>query len=75
LGLSATLFGLVLGTYDWATGERSHQIMAGVILQAPMAVLWGVFLGGLWLILWPLAYFTHFMIQWLDETQSGWSAS
>jgi hypothetical protein len=64
----AILFGLAVGIFNLnVTGPaRSHP--AADVMGAVLSVLWGVTLTGYLLFLWPLAYFTHFVLEWLEGT-------
>jgi hypothetical protein len=64
--IGATLFGLTVGLYDGVSGTAG-RIPSEVVLQAVLAVWWGVTFTGFLLVLWPLAYATHAMVQWSDE--------
>lgn len=65
--LGATLFGLVVGGYDWASRRGGIGRLPEVLLQDVMATWWGVTVTGFILMLWPLAYLTHALLQWGDE--------
>lgn len=71
LYLGATLFGLAVGIADWpgltATGSRPLENLA----EAVLSVWWGVTITGFLLFLWPLAYGTHWMLEWRDSYPPG----
>lgn len=69
LYMAVTLFGLAIGLADLARGG-AHQIAAEVVLQAVPAALWGVTFTGYFLILWPLAYLNHRLLERARETAS-----
>ena len=64
--LGAILFGLALGVIDLIRhpGQRIvDSLGAGIV-----AVLWGVFVTGFFLFLWPLAYATYWLLAWFDRS-------
>ena len=64
LVLGAILFGLALGATDLIRhpGQRVVESLgAGIV-----GVLWGVFVAGLFLVLWPLAYATYWLLARFD---------
>ena len=63
LYLAAMLFGLAMGIYDWVSEPRAGRIATGVILQAPMGVLWGVTFTGYFVLLWPMAYLNLWLLS------------
>jgi hypothetical protein len=64
LYLAATLFGLAIGIADWRalTAGTKHPLEA--LAEEVLAVWWGVTLTGFLLFLWPLAYGTHWILEW-----------
>jgi hypothetical protein len=59
--LGAVLFGGVAGVYDFLAA--AHSASPARILEILLAVLWGTTLTGFVLLLWPLAYFTHWILE------------
>jgi hypothetical protein len=66
LYLGAVLFGTALGAYDLVAGH-GQRARVEVFFEPVLAILWGVTLTGFLLVLWPLAYFTHWLLQWRLE--------
>lgn len=66
LYFGATLFALAVGATDALTGSASRN--AGeVVLQAVAGTWWGITLTGFLLFLWPLAYLTHLVLEWISD--------
>jgi len=64
LYLGAILFGLAIGAgEELARGGPGHQAGAA-LAESVLAVLWGVTATGFFLILAPLAYATHWLLEW-----------
>ena len=63
---ATSLFGLVVGLGDLATGvnsgEGSHRIPSAVIIQSVLGFLWGLTFTGYIVVLWPLSYVNHLLI-------------
>jgi hypothetical protein len=59
---ASVLFGLAMGITDLVLGHPDRRALE-VILQPILAVLWGVCIGGFFIALWPLAYATHFLLE------------
>jgi hypothetical protein len=58
---AALLFGLAVGLWDLARDVPGRD--AGeVVLQAVLAVLWGLTFSGYVLLFWPLAYLDHSLV-------------
>ena len=66
LYLGATLFGLALAVTDWRalTAGTAHPLQA--VGAEIVAVWWGITLTGFLLFLWPLAYGTHWLLEWYE---------
>lgn len=64
LYLGALLFGLAIGAGEelarWGPGHRA----GASLVESVLAVLWGVTVTGFLLILTPLAYATHWLLEW-----------
>jgi hypothetical protein len=60
LYLGATLFGTTIGIYSWATRSAGARSLES-FLEGPASAWYGTTL--LVLLLWPLAYFTHYLIE------------
>ena len=61
---SATLFGLAIGVgalLGLSPGSRSFP---AALVQPIVSVWWGVTFTGFFLALWPLAYLTHWWLEW-----------
>ncbi|MFN0181857.1 MAG: hypothetical protein ACKVZ0_23900 [Gemmatimonadales bacterium] len=63
LYLAVILFSLPISVHEVIRRSPANPSFE-VALEAPLAVLWGVTLTGFVLFLWPLAYLTHWMIEW-----------
>lgn len=65
--LGATLFGVIVGlAAAGSTGGTPHTAAMRVV-EAVVTVWWGVTLGGFLLFLWPLAYLTHYLLEWRES--------
>jgi len=66
--LGATLFGVAIGIADWRvlTAGTVHPLES--LAEAVLAVWWGITLTGFLLFLWPLAYGTHWILEWRGST-------
>jgi len=62
LYVAASLFGLAVGVYDWLALDIPDRIPHGVVVQAVLAVLWGLTFMGYFIVLWPLAYLNHWLL-------------
>ena len=51
-----------MGVHDWLGPGIPHRIPHGVMLQAVLAVLWGLTFTGYFVVLWPLAYLNHSLL-------------
>jgi hypothetical protein len=60
LYVSATLFGVAIGAFDWLIGHPGRAMLE-VIVQPVPAVLWGLTFVYL-ILLWPLAYWNHVLL-------------
>lgn len=64
--LGAVGFGCTVGLFDLAS--RGEGAAVGSVLLGPIVtVLWGVTLTGFLLFLWPIAYATHWFLEWREE--------
>lgn len=61
LYLGGTLFAIAIAAAQTARFERAPLESAG---EAVLGVWWGITLTGFLLFLWPLAYFTHWVLEW-----------
>lgn len=61
--LGATLFGFVMGSSALVTGGAGLGGWPEVLLGPIVAVWWGVTLTGFLLFLWPMAYATHWLLE------------
>ena len=68
LYLGATLFGLAVGVGNWIVAHSRQVNGREVIGESVVAVWWGVTATGFLLFLWPLAYGTHWLLQWRAES-------
>lgn len=66
LYLGATLFGVAVGATDALTGSAARGVVE-VVLQAVAGTWWGITLTGFLLFLWPLAYLTHLVLEWIGD--------
>ena len=64
LYLAATLFGLAIGIADWRALTAGTRFPLEALAEEILAVWWGVTLTGFLLFLWPLAYGTHWILEW-----------
>lgn len=62
LYVAGTCFGLSVGLYDWLARGVPNRIPHAVVLQAILAVWWGLTFTGYFVVLWPLAYFNHWIL-------------
>jgi hypothetical protein len=60
----AILFGLGVGIADLV--RHPGQRMIATVVESIAGTLWGVFVTGFFLALWPLAYATYWLLDWLD---------
>ncbi len=65
LYLGATLFALAVGLTDALSGSASRNRL-DVVVEAVIGTWWGVTLTGFVIALWPLAYLTHIVLEWVD---------
>jgi hypothetical protein len=64
LYLAVALFGLAVGAFDALWRDIPDRTGTGeVILQAMLAALWGVTFSGYVLLLWPLSFFNHRLLD------------
>jgi hypothetical protein len=61
LYLSASLFGISVGLFDWLIGSPQRNALE-VIFQPVPAVLWGLTFTAYVIALWPLAYWNHVLL-------------
>ena len=66
LYLGAMLFGLSIGVTRLLVDGGGQRAALEVLLEPLFAVLWGITFTGFVLFLWPLSYFTHVLLEWLD---------
>jgi hypothetical protein len=62
--VGATLFGAVMGL--GASFGGTGRGAATELVETVVTVWWGVTVGAFVLFLWPLAYFTHWLIEWRE---------
>ena len=62
--LAATLFGLAVAIGDWRALTAGTASPLWALATEVFAVWWGVTLTGFLLFLWPLAYGTHWILEW-----------
>lgn len=60
----ATLFGLVIGLGTWMGVSPGTRRFPSVLVEPIIGVWWGLTLTGFLLALWPLAYLTHWWLEW-----------
>lgn len=58
LYLAASLFGVGVGVYD-AMRDVPGRAGLEVVIEWVLAILWGLTVGGWFVVLWPLTYATH----------------
>lgn len=63
LYLGTAMFGLVMGMAALVTGGPGLSEWTEVLLAPILVVWWGVTLTGFLLFLWPLAYATHWLLE------------
>lgn len=54
LYVSAILFGVAVGLYDWLVAGAPNRVALEVVLGPVAAILWGLTLLGWFVVLWPL---------------------
>lgn len=62
LYLAAGLFALSISIYEIAAILPSGIHVGEKILEHVVTVFWGITISGLFIILWPLAYYNHFLL-------------
>lgn len=67
LDLGATLFALAVGVTDALTVSAARR-GAEVVYEAVLGTWWGLTLTGFLIALWPLAWLTHIVVAWVDES-------
>ena len=69
LYVAGTLFGLGVGIADWQRrgGGRSVDALGEIMVQGVVGIWWGMTVSSFVLFLWPLAYGTHWLLEWLDR--------
>ena len=60
------LFGAVVGLAAAVSTGGTPRIAGMRLVEAVVTVWWGVTLGGFVLFLWPLAYLTHYLLEWRE---------
>jgi len=71
LYLAASLFGLAVGIHDALTVNIPNTILYAVVLQDLLAVLWGITFTGYVVVLWPLAYLNHWLLEHVRNQSSS----
>ena len=61
------LFALVLGVYDSVVRFHGTRSVLATLGETQAMVVWGITLTGFILFLWPLTYFTHFVVEWMEH--------
>jgi hypothetical protein len=61
LYMSASLFGISVGIFDWLTGSPERNALE-LFLQPVPAILWGLTFTAFVVALWPLAYWNHVLL-------------
>jgi hypothetical protein len=61
LYLGAAAFGVACGVAKWLS--RPTGVSSEVLLEPVLMILWGLTVGGFFLFLMPLAYFTHWCLE------------
>lgn len=64
LYLGATLFGIALGAATFVRRPGGGPGLVALVVENMLAVWWGVTLTGFLLFLWPLAFATHWFLEW-----------
>lgn len=67
LYLSATLFGVSLGAGAVLGRTGGGPGVLSQIADSTLAVWWGITVTGFLIVLWPLAYGTHWFIEWRTD--------
>lgn len=62
--LGATLFGIGLGIAAFLQSPGGGATMFSRVAEHTLAVWWGITLTGFLLFLWPMAYATHWYLEW-----------
>jgi hypothetical protein len=63
LYFTAALFGLAVGLYDAFWRDIPNRITHAVILQSVLAYLWGLTFLFYFVLLWPLAFLNHRLLE------------
>jgi hypothetical protein len=66
--LGAIGFGLSIACGELLARGQGGRMLAAVVMEPVVAILWGVTMTGYLLFLWPLAWFTHWLIDWSLES-------
>ncbi|MEO8139987.1 MAG: hypothetical protein ABI742_10085 [Gemmatimonadota bacterium] len=61
--LGAILFGTAVGFHDFVTRGDAHMAQPARIVEAIISVLWATTMTGFVLLLWPLAYLSHWILE------------
>lgn len=64
LYLGSTCFGLAIGVGSMLGLTPGTRRFPAALVEPVLASWWGVTLTGFFLMLWPLAYLTHWCIEW-----------
>ncbi len=65
--LGATAFGVAIGVAASLGLFGGARRFPEVLMEPVLGVWWGVTLAGSWIVLWPLAYLTHRLLEWRGE--------
>ncbi len=64
LYLAATLFGMALGVTAFVLRPGGGPSLLTLVTEHTVTVWWGVSVTGFLLFLWPLAYASHWFLEW-----------
>lgn len=62
----ATLFALVIGLGSWLGVSPGSRRFPAVLVEPVLGVWWGLTLTGFVIALWPMAYLTHWLLEWRE---------
>ena len=62
LYFAAALWGLCIGVFEMLVLGIPNQIPYAGVIEMVLAVLWGLTFSGYVVLLWPLAYFNHWLL-------------
>ncbi|MBK9549505.1 MAG: hypothetical protein IPO52_10490 [Gemmatimonadetes bacterium] len=64
LYLGATLFAVMIGLGTILGPGAGHRHFHSALIEPILGTWWGITFTGFFLVLWPLAYATHWWLEW-----------